>query len=215
MPVQIEHEGETKTFYTQEEVDAEVAGLKVTNGQLKDEKVALKAKVGEVEAAKLDAEEAAAKASGDKEELQRITDERDAKTRAKVDELTNSIRTEKSEGAINDFVTKHGAGGSHNEDLRDLLKARFNFAYDIDKHEQSVSGDGVANFQDLEKVVKESGRYDAYLAGTGSSGGDSQGNKGAGGAVVNPFSKETFNLTEQAKMLKDNPSLAAQLQTQA
>ena len=187
MPVQIEHEGVTKTFYTQEEVDAEVTGLKVTNGQLKDEKAALKAKVGEVEAAKLDAEEAAAKASGDKDELQRITDERDAKTRAKLDELTNSIRTEKTSNLLNDFVTKHGAGGSHNEDLRDLLKTRFAIDYDMDKHEYKVSGDGVTSLQDLEKVVKESGRYDAYLAGTGSSGGDSQGNKGAGDA------SKTFN----------------------
>ena len=57
----------------------------------------------------------------------------------------------------------------------------------MDKHEYKVSGDGVSSIADLEKVVKESGRYDAYLSGTGSSGGDSQGNKGAGDA------SKTFN----------------------
>lgn len=33
-------------------------------------------------------------------------------------------------------------------------------------------------------------------------------NGGNGGGTVNPFAKETFNLTEQGKMLKDNPEQA-------
>ena len=36
----------------------------------------------------------------------------------------------------------------------------------------------------------------------------------AGGAK-NPFSKDTFNLTEQAKLLKENPELYKQLKAQA
>jgi seryl-tRNA synthetase len=182
MPVQIEHDGQLKTFYTQAEVDSEVAGLKVTLSQLKEEKRELKEKVGEVEAAKLDAEESYATANNDKEALQRISDERDTKTRAELDVLKTSIRSEKTGNLLNDFVTKHGAGGSNNEDLRDLLKSRFSFDYDMDSHEYRVAGDNVASMADLEKVVKDSGRYDAYLSGTGSTGGDSQGSKGAGDA---------------------------------
>ena len=215
MPFTTEKDGEQITVYTQKELDTEVAGLKVTLGQLKNEKADLKTKLGAVEAEKLDAEESYAKANDDKETLQRISEDRDTKTRGELDVLKASIRSEKTGNLINDFVTKHGAGSVHNEDLRDLLKSRFKFDYDMDTHEHRVAGENVTSMSDLEKVVKESGRYDAYLAGTGSTGGDSQGSTRSGGAVVNPFSKETFNLTAQADMLRDNPTLAEQLKRQS
>lgn len=208
MPVQIEHEGVTKTFYTQEEVDAEVAGLKVTNGQLKDEKAELKTKLSDSEAAKLNADELAAKASGDKEALQRIADERDLKKQGEIDALRNSISTEKVTNLLNGLVTELGAGGSHNEDLRDLLKSRFDIAYDMDTHESRVSGEGVSNIEELKKLVKESGRYDAYLAGTGSSGGDSQGNKGAGASNK---SLSEMTATEESKFAREFPDKYAQM----
>lgn len=198
MPVQIEHEGETKTFYTQAEVDSEVAGLKVTLGQLKDEKKDLVDKLKSVEGEKLNAEEEAAKAKGDKDALQRIADERDAKSREELDALKNSIRSEKSSNLLNDVVTELGAGGAHNEDLRDLLKARFNFDYDMEKHSHIVSGENVSNIDELKKVVKESGRYDAYLAGSGSTGGDSLGGKGTGAA------SKKFNEYTSAELVELN-----------
>lgn len=200
MPIQIEHEGEQKTFYTKAELDSEVAGLKVTLGQLKDEKAGLANKLSESETAKLAAEEAAATVSGDKEALQRISDEREAKSRQELDALKATIKGEKVSSLVNDIVTELGAGGAHNEDLRDLLKARFKFDYDMDKHEHTVSGENVANIDELKKAVKESGRYDAYLAGTGSSGGDSQGNKGAG-ATNKKFHEYTG---AELKAIKDN-----------
>lgn len=200
MPFTTEKDGEQITVYTQAEVDSEVAGLKVTLGQLKDEKTELKSKLSESETAKLAAEEAAATVSGDKEALQRISDEREAKSRQELDALKATIKGEKISGLVNDIVTELGAGGAHNEDLRDLLKARFKFDYDMDKHEHTVSGENVANIDELKKAVKESGRYDSYLAGTGSSGGDSQGNKGAG-AANKKFNEYT---TAELKAIKDS-----------
>ncbi|HHW26244.1 MAG TPA: hypothetical protein GXX23_02760 [Firmicutes bacterium] len=38
---------------------------------------------------------------------------------------------------------------------------------------------------------------------------------GAGGAEVNPWKKETFNLTKQAQILKENPALAARFKAEA
>lgn len=38
---------------------------------------------------------------------------------------------------------------------------------------------------------------------------------GAGGAEVNPWKKDTFNLTQQAKILRENPALAARLKAEA
>lgn len=55
----------------------------------------------------------------------------------------------------------------------------------------------------VNEAVKERLRQDTPPAGGGNI------------ADKNPFSKEHFNLTEQAKMLKENPALAKQLQAQA
>lgn len=38
---------------------------------------------------------------------------------------------------------------------------------------------------------------------------------GAGGAETNPWKKETFNLTQQAKILRENPALAARFKAEA
>lgn len=216
MPVQIEHEGETKTFYTQKELDTEVAGLKVTLGQLKDEKDELKTKVDSAAEEVRNAQEAAAKAAGDKDALERISIEREQEAQNKLTELTNSIKKEKVNNAVNDLVTELGAGGAHNEDLRDLIKSRFSIDYDTSTHELKVSGNGASSLDELKKTIKESGRYDAYLAGTGSTGGRSSGSTSTGAAAgVNPFKKETLNLTEQARILKEDPTLAAQLKASA
>ena len=60
--------------------------------------------------------------------------------------------------------------------------------------------------QNLEKAVeakfKESGRAPNH----GAPGGSGQ---------INPWKKETFNLTEQGRLIRDNPELAKQLQAQA
>jgi hypothetical protein len=49
-------------------------------------------------------------------------------------------------------------------------------------------------------------------AGGGAAG---SGSRGAGGGVVNPFRKETWNLTEQTKLLMRDPGLAARLKASA
>jgi hypothetical protein len=49
-------------------------------------------------------------------------------------------------------------------------------------------------------------------AGGGAAG---SGSRGAGSGVVNPFRKETWNLTEQTKLLMRDPGLAARLQASA
>lgn len=200
MPFKTEYDGKEITAYTQEDLDKEVAGLKVTNSQLKDEKTELKAKLSESESAKLAAEEASATVTGDKEALQRISDEREAKSRTELDALKNSIRSEKSDNMLNSIVNELGAGGVMNEDLRDILKVRFSIDYDMDKHEHTFSGDNVTNMDELKKVITDSGRYDAYLAGSGSTGGDSLGSKGAG-ATTKKFTEYTG---AELKAIKDN-----------
>ena len=54
----------------------------------------------------------------------------------------------------------------------------------------------------VEEKFKENGRI---LPNTG----------GEGNGQINPWKRETFNLTEQGRLLRDNPELAKQLQAQA
>jgi len=212
MPVQIEHEGVIKTFYTQEELDAEVKGLKVTNENLKSEKAELKAKADEAAEQVRNAQEEAAKAAGDKEALERIHAEREAEAKARMNELTGSIKTEKINNAINDLVTELGAGGAKNEDLRDLVKSRFSIDYDLDSHELKVSGNGASSLDELKKTIKESGRYDAFLAGTGSTGGRSTGSTSTGAATKN-FNEYTS--AELVQIKRESPEEYERLRSTA
>ena len=73
MPMEIEHEGQKITVYTETEVqtkvDDEVKGLKTTNQNLKTEKEELQEKQREASEKTRKAEEDKAKADGDVEKL--------------------------------------------------------------------------------------------------------------------------------------------------
>lgn len=87
-----------------------------------------------------------------------------------------------------------------------------------DDGDERYDGDGkpmtVAN---LVALMRQSDDYAAAFDGDGASGSGSR--SPAGGSKVsvktNPWSKASFNATEQAKILKANPQLAKQLQAQA
>lgn len=208
MPLKIEHDGKEIEVYTREELDAEVKGLKITNENLKSEKQEALDKVREAKEAAREAEEAKAKAEGDKETLQRIADERAAEKDKRINDLINSTKKEKINNAVNDIITQLGAGGEKNEDLRDLIRARFEFDYDIDESLVKVSGEGVSTVEDLKRTIKESGRYGAYLAGSGANGGGATGSKasGAGGKKFNEMTG-----AELSALRKENPDEYARL----
>lgn len=206
MPIQVEHEGQTITVYTEDEVKQavsdEVAGLKVTNQQLKDEKRELADKVKSVDEEKRQAEEEKAKRDGDYEKLERLMTERQSEQREAYEKLVGDIRKEKVNGALNDVVTELGAGGTRNEDLRDLLRTRFDFDYDNESGQVTVSGEGITSLDQLKKTVQEGGRYDAYLAGSQASGGGSPGSQG-GGSVSKKLSD--MNESERRELLQSDP----------
>ena len=64
----------------------------------------------------------------------------------------------------------------------------------------------------VEALVSDAPHLFEANAGGGAAG---SGSRGAGGGQVNPWSKATWNLTEQVKLLKTNPGLAARLQASA
>jgi len=212
MPLQIEHEGKQLTVYTQKELDTEVAGLKTTNANLKAEKTAEIEKAREANEQKLAAEEAAAKAQGDTEALKRISEQREQEATAKLNEFKSTIQAEKVTNMINKVTDTLGATGQKKEDLEVLIKARYEFGYDMDAHAATVRGEGVSSVDDVIKVIKESGRYDAYLPGDGSTGGGSQGNNGAG-ASTRKFSDYTSN--ELVALKRTDPAAYEKLRSTA
>jgi hypothetical protein len=60
--------------------------------------------------------------------------------------------------------------------------------------------------QNIQKAVEEKFRESGRAPNSGGGGGSGQ---------TNPWKKETFNLTEQGRLLRDNPELARQLMAQA
>jgi hypothetical protein len=187
-------------------VDQKIAGLKATNQSLKDEKKELSAKVDAIETEKRKAEEDAARKAGDYDKLNQLMAQNQATEAAKYEKLMGQIKREKVTNAINELVTELGAGGQHNEDLRDLVAMRFNIDFDNEEQKIKVSGDGVTDMDALKKKIKESGRYDAYLAGTKASGGGATGNIAA-------TSKRFADLTEQERvdLYRTNPQGFSQM----
>ena len=209
MPLKIEHEGKTITVFTEQEVEQEVKGLKVTNENLKAEKKELSDKLAESKESSRLLEEAKAKAEGDNVTLQRLAEERETEKRQAVEDerkrfndLLNMTKQEKVSNAVNDLITKLGAGGTKNEDLRDLVKSRYRFDYDMETGAVKVDGEGVKSVEDLEKAIRSSGRYDAYLAGSKATGGGATGGSGAG-ATSKKFGEMTG--AELSALRHENP----------
>lgn len=76
----------------------------------------------------------------------------------------------------------------------------------FDKTKLILSVDGkVTGLDEQVKTLQES---KAFLFKPAASGGGYDPAGGQGNSGVNPFAKETFNLTEQGKMFKDNPAQA-------
>jgi len=188
MPFEIEHEGKTITVWKQEEVDQEVAGLKVTNENLKAEKKEVSDKLAESKESYRELEEAKAKAEGDNETLKRLADEREAEKRQAVEDerkkfadLLNMTKQEKITNYIDSILDEvKPVDATRRKQLKKLLKVDFEFDVDIEKGEFTVRGESVASVDDLKRVITESEEYQGFIAGYGATGGGSAGSQGAG-----------------------------------
>jgi hypothetical protein len=83
----------------------------------------------------------------------------------------------------------------------------------LDASKIKLDGESLLGLDDQLKALQKS---DAYLfdvqAGNGSGGANPP---GGGAGTKNPWDKATWNLTEQGKILRENPTLAAQLRAAA
>ena len=81
-----------------------------------------------------------------------------------------------------------------------------------------VSGDEYKEvaISDYLNTLKEQPRYQNQFKANGANGSGSTPSQGAGGSgTVNPWKKETFNLTAQGRMMRENPTMAASMKAAA
>ncbi|MBZ4662775.1 MAG: hypothetical protein JG776_457 [Caloramator sp.] len=122
---------------------------------------------------------------------------------AKLQESENKIKDVSLTAAIKMAAIKANA---KDPDIVSML---------IDKSKLNIKEDG--SIEGLEEQLKSIAESKAFLFGEPQTkiGSGSNPAGGANSAIKNPWSKETFNLTEQAKILKENPALAEQLKAAA
>jgi flagellar biosynthesis GTPase FlhF len=208
--MQIEREGKTITVYTQDELNAEVKGLQVTNENLKAEKKELADKVRHAKEQVRELEEAKAKAEGDNETLRRIAEEREAEKRQAVEDerkkfsdLLNMTKKEKVENFITSLLEEvKPADATRAKHLRKLLKADFEFDVDLEKNEFTVRGENVTSAEELKRLIMEGEEYEYYLADSGATGGGATGGKPSGaGKKWSEMSEK-----ERLQLKQDNPA---------
>lgn len=124
-----------------------------------------------------------------------------------LDERTQALSEAQAElgrERIKNSILKAAAGAVDPDVVASLLAGKA-------KHENgTVTIDGKSPAEAVEALLKEK----TYLAKP--SGGQGSGaGAGANGGVVNPWSKDTFNLTKQGQIERDNPTLAATLKSSA
>lgn len=111
----------------------------------------------------------------------------------------------------------------------DLVQARFGEAFKVEDgsvvaydqagnkiYSRANPGEAAGFEEALEIIVEQYPYKEHILRGSGASGGGgTNGTKGGGSPIKNPFSTEGFNLTEQARLMRENPKKAEQLKAQA
>ncbi len=164
------------------------------------------------EQARLEAEEASLKQKGEYQELFN-------RTQSKLDEMQQAILERDQKAAkqaelsmAKQLATEHG----NTPDQAKLL------AREIEQYVTTVDGKQVYQLAGGitvdEKTIVEHLRteYPNAIKGSGSDGGGANGSSNKRGAVSsNPWKKDTLNLTEQARIQRDDPALANRLKNEA
>lgn len=150
--------------------------------------------------------------------ITRLTTERDAAT-TKYNDLDGKMRTASVEGKINEALIKCDYDPRFKKALTSMFKSDFK----MDENGNVVNGEGTTVEQFFESYANtEDGAV--YLSIGKQSGGASTGGNGnqgtqiprnSSGGVINPWKKETFNRTEQFKIMRDKPDLAVRLKADA
>lgn len=145
-----------------------------------------------------------AKQAKDSEELTAEIERLKGENKTATEELQQKLDQQAFEFSLEKALNKAGAKNAK------AVKAL------LDTESIKLDGETLLGLDDQLKVLKES---DAYLFGEDEPAGlkgrkPHEGGTGTQG-IKNPWSKESFNLTEQGRLLREDPELAKQLQGNA
>jgi len=82
----------------------------------------------------------------------------------------------------------------------------------LDLEKVKLDGDKLLGLEDQLKTIQQS---DPYLFGESGKVGSGTNPPGAGNPEVNPWKKETWNLTMQGKILREDPAKATRMKAEA
>lgn len=199
---------------------AEAVGpLKAKNEELLGETKAAKAKAREeAEARQKAADEAAAK-NGDVDALNKSWE---AKLAARETELAGEVSARDAQlldltvnAEARRIASELAIPGSADV-LLPHIKARLKYENGKVTVLDTEGKPSASTPAELAKEIANDKRFAPLIVASLANGGGASGSKGGRAADKNPFAKgDGFNLTEQARVLRENPALAAQLKSQA
>lgn len=163
-------------------------------------------------------EKKTAKESGDFDKLLEMKDKEHS---TKYSELENKYNAERAfnerqiiDGNLTDSLVKNGVAKEFMDAARAMLRSEFVIKTEGEsRFAVKESDDGFVQLGDYVKSWAE--KNPQFVSAPNNAGGGAIGNKGKSTGAKNPFSKDDFNLTEQGKLYRENPQLAAQLKAQA
>lgn len=202
----------TKT-YTQAEVDAMVGGLKAKADELLAEKKAVSNKAKEEAAARLLAEQEAAKKSGSLEQLEQSLrgqfDKEKGELSSKLESLTSRVLGESKKAVLGSFTGEFLVPESV-DIISQLVKTEFD-GTDVKTQFTDFSGKVITTDPvEFKKWMAKHPSISGLMRADAASGGGASGNKGAGG--VKTFAQMT--LTERAQLANSDPAQYARLSQQ-
>lgn len=218
----------------------ETEGLKAKNHQLLGEVKKFKQKASaipddfdakvwsDLKKAKLEADEEAAKAAGKWDEYKAELVQTHEKEVTGLRDQNAQLHTQLENVLVNNAIMSAISHAKGNSDL--LMPHVRNHVQLFDEDGEKVarvidkSGNpritgAKGDFMSIEQLLeefKESTTFAPCFEGSRATGsGAAGGGNGSGGAKANPFAKETLNLTEQARLNRDDPAAAARLKAAA
>lgn len=210
--------------YTQADLDAAIekavgplrSKLDEVMDEAKEAKRKLRAaseiKPEDLSAAEERADKAEAKLKEQEKQIATLTKERDTAAKSLETESGFTAKLLIQDGIKSALI----ANGVKDEDFLDALTTKFSSSAavvaDGDTRKAMMGDKAVAD------AIKEWAASDAgkkFVAAPNNTGGGAPGGKGGNGGSANPFAKDTFDLTAQSQMYRDDPARAKELAASA
>lgn len=153
-----------------------------------------------------------------REKIEAKHSEEVAKIRAEVEKRDGFIERLLIENALSEAIEKAGVLPQYREAVKALLRQKGPKVVQDDGDYRAVfeTDMGEATISTYVETWARSDEAAAFLPASGKSGSGATGSGGGSGSGhANPWKKETFNITEQGRITRENPDLAKRLKAAA